>query len=390
MSVFTTLLNRFKSIKRSLSEWREFGRYTSFFRPFGSDMYKADTVRSCIRPLANHTSKANAVCTDKKIEQILRFRPNLYMNGMEFLYKIRTMYELTNTVFILIMRDDPKKSTRPVGFYPIPYRSFQAKKTPSGELFILFELTNGGELVVPWADLAVLRKDYNSSDISGDDNTPILDTLDLIDVSNQGIKNAVKSTANLRGIVTTKQAMLAPEDLKQMKDAFVKDYMNISNEGGIAALDASMEFKPIDMKPAITNWAQMREFRENCFRYFGVNDDIIMGKQKPDQMQAFYESAIEPFLIDLSLELTGKVFTDRELGHGNKIIFEANTIQFMSTQEKLALSNMVDRGALTPNEWRAALNLHPVKGGDKPIRRLDTKPVDEEKEDPDNKEEDDE
>lgn len=33
---------------------------------------------------------------------------------------------------------------------------------------------------------------------------------------------------------------------------------------------------------------------------------------------------------------------------------------------------MVDRGAMTPNEWREVLNLPPVEGGDKPLRRLDT------------------
>ncbi len=42
---------------------------------------------------------------------------------------------------------------------------------------------------------------------------------------------------------------------------------------------------------------------------------------------------------------------------------------------KLNLLQMVDRGALTPNEWRRAFNLAPVDGGDKPIRRLDTQPV---------------
>lgn len=31
---------------------------------------------------------------------------------------------------------------------------------------------------------------------------------------------------------------------------------------------------------------------------------------------------------------------------------------------------------MTPNEWRAILNLAPIEGGDKPIRRLDTQVVD--------------
>ena len=36
---------------------------------------------------------------------------------------------------------------------------------------------------------------------------------------------------------------------------------------------------------------------------------------------------------------------------------------------------MVDRGAMTPNEWRKILNLSPIDGGDIPVRRLDTAPL---------------
>lgn len=385
MNPFKSLIDRFRAIKRSLTNWREFGSFTSIFFPFGRNMYKSDIVRSCIRALADHTSKANPVCKDKKLEMMLKMRPNPFMNGKAFLYKVRTMYELTNTVFIMIVRDNPEKGNKPVAFYPVPYSTFEAMQAKSGEIYIRFTTPNGNQLIVAWADLIVLRKDYNSSDIAGDDNSPIFETLDLIATSNQGISNAIKSTANLRGIIKSTKAMLDPKDLKAMRDQFVADYMDIANEGGVAAIDATQEFKAIEMNPTITNWSQMKEFRENCFRYFGVNDDIIMSKQKPEQMQAFYESKIEPFLIELSLEMTSKLYTYIEISHGSAVQYEADTIQFMSTAEKLSLVQMVDRGALTPNEWRAALNLHPLEGGDVPVRRLDTAPVEDVK---DNKEED--
>lgn len=51
-------------------------------------------------------------------------------------------------------------------------------------------------------------------------------------------------------------------------------------------------------------------------------------------------------------------------------------LQCASMSTKLAFQSMVDRGAMTPNEWRAILNLAPIEGGDKPIRRLDTQVVD--------------
>ena len=39
--------------------------------------------------------------------------------------------------------------------------------------------------------------------------------------------------------------MLAPEDLKKLKDDFVTDYMNMTNSSGIASLDATQEFKGV-------------------------------------------------------------------------------------------------------------------------------------------------
>ena len=40
-----------------------------------------------------------------------------------------------------------------------------------------------------------------------------------------------------------------------------------------------------------------------------------------------------------------------------------------------SIITMVDRGAMTPNEWRETMNLAPIEGGDQPIRRLDTQVV---------------
>ena len=119
----------------------------------------------------------------------------------------------------------------------------------------------------------------------------------------------------------------------------------------------------------------MKELRENLYRYYGVNDDIIMSKASPEQMQVFYEMQIEPFLIALSREMTSKVYSDREIAFGNEIKFASSSIQFMSMSDKLALKDFIDRGAITPNTWNDIVGLPHVEGGDEPIRRLDTAPV---------------
>lgn len=375
MSIFSRLRN---GITRIFSRWREYGEYRSVFTSFGTDLYKSEIVRSCIRPLADFTSKANARCTDPRIEAILNVRPNQYMNGREFLAKIRTMYELKNNVFILLERDERK---RVCGFYPVPYTRFEALDA-AGMLFIKFFFKDGETLTVAWEDLAVLRKDYNESNIAGDENTAIINTLELISTTNQGIANAVRATANLRGILKSTKGMLSPEAIKKQKDDFVRDYLQLENEGGIASLDSTQDFTPISMNPVVATYSQMKEFRENVYRYFGVNDDIITCKVDSDRLEVFYEMRIEPFLVDLSTELTSKVFSDRERSFKNWIVFEANKLQFASLSKKIQMfQTVVLYGGMLVNEWREGCNMAPIEGGDKPIRRLDAAPVEEPKND---------
>lgn len=359
-----------KNIKQTYQRWKELGVYKATFTPFGQDIYQSDTVRSCIRALAEFTSKAEARCPDRLVERLLNNRPNLYMNGHDFLYKVRTALELKNTVFICITRDD---KGRAAGFYPVPCARYEAIEYMNG-LFIKFYFSGEAarELVFPWEDIAVLRKDYCSSDISGDDNIAILPMLETLNTTNQGIANAVKSTANLRGILKATKSMLAKEDIRKMKDEFVRDYMSLENEGGIASLDATQEFTPIKMEPTVTTAAQQKEFRENVYRYFGVNDKVIMGSMTPDEIEAFYELRIEPFLVALSKELTSKVYTAREQAFGNWIVYEANKLQFASLSKKIQLyKDVVLYGGMTVNEWRAGCNMAPIPGGDELIMRLD-------------------
>lgn len=370
-----SFLDIFKQRKVAVTadRWKELGSYTATFSRFGTDMYRSDLVRACIRPLAEHTSKANAKCTNATVEYVLNVSPNMYMNGKDFLAKVRTRLELQNTVFIYIVRDQKGHA---VGFYPVPYSSFEALEYENGMFLKFMFNSDQGPLVLPWDDLVVLRKDYNTSDIAGDPNGALLGMLELINTTNQGIANAVKATANLRGILKSTKAMLSADDIKKNKDRFVQDYLNLENEGGIASLDATMEFTPITMNPTITSWEQQKEFRENVYRYFGISDAIVTSDYTESQMEAFYDSRIEPFLVALSTELTRKVFTPREIAFGAHIIYESNRLQYSSNKTKLEMVQMVDRGALTPNEWRMMFNLAPVEGGDVPLRRLDTTTVD--------------
>lgn len=369
-----SILDLFKKEKpnqtKTYTTFKELGTFKSYFGSFGVNIYNSDDVRTCVRALSEHTSKANPRCTKKDIQRLLSLSPNKYMNGKDMLAKLRNILEVKNTAFLYIERDN---LNHVIGFYPVPYSSFQALEYKD-RLFVRFDFDGDSarQIVIAWEDLAVLRKDYIFSDIGGDSNAPILETLDVSKTIDTGLKNAVKSTANLRGILKSTKAMLSPDDLRKQKENFVNDYMNLENEGGIASLDSTQEFREINLKPTTATAEEADAYRERIYRYFGVNKKIITSSYTESEYDAFYESRIEPFLVALSLELTRKIFTQREISQGNEVWYESNRLQYASAKTKISMVALVDRGLMTPNEYRELFNMAPYEGGDEFVLRLDT------------------
>ena len=369
-----SILDLFKPIKKEQKQtyttFKELNDFKSYFGSFGNDIYKSDDVRACIRALSEHTSKANPRSTNKEIERLLSLKPNMYMNGKDMLAKLRNILEIKNTAFLYIERDDRNKV---IGFYPVPYETATTVEYKNG-LFVQFHFSGRAtsQLTIPWEDLAVVRNDYLNSDIYGETNLPLLNTLDVLNTLDKGAANAVKSTANLRGILKSTKAMLSPDDVKKQKDLFVKDYMNLDNEGGIASIDSTQEFIPITMKPTTASAEESAAYRDKIYKYFGVNEKILKSEYTESQYDAFYESRIEPFLVALSLEITRKVFTDREISFGAEVWFESNRLQYASAKTKISMVALVDRGLMTPNEYRELFNMAPYEGGDEFVLRLDT------------------
>jgi HK97 family phage portal protein len=379
-SVWNRLFGSISDTVRNYTMMQLMKGFTPVFTNFGNDAYASDVVRSTVHVIASNAAKlkpkhirrdsGSLRIMNDDIERLLSLKPNPHMNAYDFYYKIVTQLMLRSNAFILIQRAGP----RLVGFYPVIASSVEALEY-EGDTYLRFQFSSGKKLTVPYDDVIHLRRFFYESDLFGESNeTALLPTLELINTSNQGISNAVKSSADLRGLLKYSTA-LRPEDLKKNRDEFVKDYMDVNNNGGVAAIDSKADYVPLNSNPKMVNAGQQKYIDEKVYKYFGVNENIVMSKYKEDEWNAFYESVIEPIAIQLSLEFTSKLFTSNERAHGHEIIYESNRLQYASVTTKLNLAQMVDRGAMTPNEWREAFNYAPLPGGDKPVRRLDTAEV---------------
>ncbi len=360
------------------------------FFPWSGNAFDNDLVRAAIRPKVNAVGRLNAkhirgegsglvINPDPRIKAILR-QPNPYMSMQDFLMKMVYQRELEHNAFAYVKRDP---NFFPVEIWPIPFSNVDLKEV-DGEMFVKFWFKVGKSVTVPYRDVIHLRKDFNNNDIFGESGYKALkNIMGVIDTTDQGIVNAVKSSAIIKWLMLFKQTV-RPEDAQKEIDLFVTNYLDPKTAKGVAPADQKYDLKQIEPKNYVPNAAQTDRMVERLNSYYGVNENIKQNKYTEDEWNAFYEAEIELIVIQLSNAFTGAFFTAREIGFTNRIIFEANNLQYASMQTKLNLMQMVDRGSLTPNEWRAIMNLGPVEGGDEPIRRLDTAPVDKTGKDEDN------
>lgn len=355
------------------------------FYAWNGKIYQSDIVRAAMRPkvkaigklVAKHIRQTVLKDGTRKLEvnpdAYIRFlleEPNPYMTGQKLQEKMASQLILNNNAFALIIRDE---FGYPTEIYPIPAVSAEAIYNKQYVLYIKFLFQNGKSYTFPYADIIHLRQDFNNNDIFGDPIASALAPLmEIVTTTDQGIVKAIKNSSIIRWLLKF-TASMRPEDLKKQAADFAANFLSVENSGtGVAATDAKADAQQIKPEDYVPNAAQMDRTTQRIYSLFNTNQKIVQSDYDENIWNAYFEAEIEPQVIELSNEYTRKLFTRRERGFGNRIIFEAANLATASMQTKLNLAQMVDRGALTPNEWREVFNLAPVDGGDEPIRRLDT------------------
>ena len=364
------------------------------FYSWNGNLYKSDIVRAAIRPKAramgkivgkhiretikNDGSKETKINPDVYLRFLLE-EPNPYMTGQMLQEKLAVQLELNNNAFAYIVRDENGYA---VEIYPISPISCEAVKDDQGELFIIFSLKNGRKATFKYTDVIHLRKDFNNNELFGDSPAEALvELMDIVTVSDQGIIKAIKNSNMIKWLLKF-NGQLRPEDIKKQTKEFVDSFLNseTSETTGAAATDSKFDAQQVTPNDYVPNAAQNDRTVKRIYSFFNTNEKIVQGDYGEDEWISYYESAIEPDVAQLSGEYTRKIFSRRERGFGNRIMFESSNLSYASMATKINLyKEVVQNGGMLINEWREIMNWGPIEGGDKPIRRLDIAQVTETK-----------
>jgi len=350
---------------------------TPYFTPFSGNAYESDVFRAAVDAIARHGAKLHGSHTirtadgrqpgDDNLNYLLGTRPNPYMSAYDALYKLITHFYAYNDSFGYIQRGDAGIAA----LYPLDVTGAQFVTDPTDTMYIKFFFQNGKQYILPYSDIIHLRRHFNRNDLLGDDNSAILPAVRLAQTQSDGIVSGIKQGASLRGILKYNQ-VLAPEKMKQERDAFTADFLNISNNGGVAVTDSMLDFVPLDQKPYSINKAQMDAAKSKIYEYLGISQKIVDSTYSEQEGTAFYESVIEPLAAQMAQEFTAKIFTPIEQQAGNRILFEGDSMEYASYGTRIStLKESIPYGLFTVDEARQILNMKPI-GGEEGKKRLQT------------------
>ena len=341
--------------------------YNAKFTTISSNIYDSKVARQCIDRIATHCAKLipkhiqDSIGNNIKgeINFLLQNEPNPLMNTYDFIYKTISMLYTDSNAFVYIAKDKEGFIT---GFYPVLALDYDLLQDRANNLYLKFNFVNGKEYTLPYLELIHLRLFYNKNDIFGTSNKVLLTDIESAHTASEGIKNAIKTSNNLKGIIKY-DAVLKEKDIKASKEAFVRDFLNLENESGIAAIDGKGDFKEINLKPITLDKDQLERVNYNIFDYFGISEKIVNNSYSSEEWNAFFEGVIEPRAIQMSGAFTNKIFSYKARRDGHKIVFTTNRLQYASLSNKINLIKVAGAfGLLTKDDGREILDMAPLGG----------------------------
>ena len=345
------------------------GKTPMYFTDFGENIYASDVVQQAIYSIVTELKKLDPIHVRKiggdiigvegNIQNVLD-APNPLMTTSDFIEKIAWTLLLNYNAFVYpIWEGDTLKA-----LYPLQPSEVDFAEDAAGTLFVIFKFPNGYEGQVPYEDIIHLRYKFSVSEFMGGneygqpDIKPILDTLKLNDTLLKGLAKSLHIQTTINGIIKLRTVVNMDDKMKKVKE--FEERLQ-SNESGFLATDNIEEFTPITKSVSLLDNAVLEFIDKKIARNWGVSRAILDGDFTAEQLQAFYQKAIEHIVKSLGQAFTKGLFSKRQTnGFNNEIRFLTKELYFMTTTQKIELvKELAPSGTIYENEKRMMFGMRP-------------------------------
>ena len=339
--------------------------YEPVYTSWSGSLYESELVRSAIDARARHISKLRVEiqgAAKPKLQIRMKRSPNDFQTWSQFMYRLSTILDMQNTAFIVPVFGEFGEI---IGVYPVLPTRCEVISV-EGEPWIRYRFNNGQTAAIELYLIGIMTKFQYKSDFFGESNAALLDTMSLIKLQRDGIKDATKNS-NTYKFWAQVSNFTKTEDLAKERKRFTSQNLtaDADSEGLLLFPNTYTNITKLDSKSFVVDEGQMKLIQTNVYNYYGVNERILQNLANGDEWAAFYEGCVEVFAIQFSEVMTRMLFTPREQSQGSLLMATANRLQYMSNADKLNVAaQLTDRGILSINEAREIFNLMPVDGGD--------------------------
>ncbi len=364
MSAFDKLFGKIKVKKQLGNFFSMLDGYTPIFSSHDGGLYEMELTRACVHTFALHCSKLQPTINGAdpyKLKPVLEWKPNIFHTCPQFLYKVATIYKAQNTCFIIPVLDE---WDRIIGYYPAAPDQTELREM-NGEPFLVYTFGSGESAAVELARVGIVSQYLYNSDITGESNSALEPTMQLLSTQNQGIAEGIKNSASFRFMATITN-FTKGKDLANERRNWVNENLGPDASGLALFPNTYTNVQQIQSAAKIVDAEQMQVIENRVYTYFGTNEKILLNQASGDDWSAYYEGQIEPFALQLSQAMTVMTYNAHLRARHNAIVWTANRLQYMTNADKLQVSSqMFDRGILSTNDIMDIWQLPHVPDGDK-------------------------
>lgn len=378
----------FKGNESQYKSWLVDG--TPMFKSFGKDIYLSDFVNNAIDRVASEVSKIEIKSIvengdfinvqNDDITRLFRVKPNPLQTTSDFLSNVEWLRRKYSNVFIypqyqIVELPNGRRFKKYIALYPLKPTSIAIGENNGNAWEIKFDFEDGSSFTLPYIDLIHLkwRRGGNTIKGGGDDqglsnDYDMIRTIDALDKTIQGLPKSIEASLQIKGVYAAK-TLADQNKMDKMRDDF-ESHITTSKSGMIAT-DLAGEFTPVRISPPEINDTALRFLKAVIQEKYGVSAAILSGDYTGAQHSAFYQTAIEDFIIQFEQAMTACLFSDRELDVGHRIKAYYSKVNYMDNASKMNLANLAkETGVMTLNQINEMFGIEPFIDGNRRIQSL--------------------
>ena len=314
------------------------------------------------------------------ITRLFKYKPNPLQTTTDFLSNVEWLRRKNCNAFIypqheLITLPDGRQFKRYLAFYPLKPTAVYIGINNGQVWEIKMDFEDGNSYTLPYSDFIHLkwRRGANTIVGGGDDNGQVNDhsiikTIDALDKTIQGLPKSIEASLQIKGVYHAK-TLADAQKLSKIRDDF-EDHI-VTSSSGMIATDLGGEFTPVSINAPQISEEALKFLKSVIQERYGISAAILSGDYNGTQHSAFYQTAIEDFIIQFEQAMTAGTFTQREQDVGHKIKCYYSKVKYMSTEDKLKLADIAkETGIMTLNQTNAMFGIEPFEGGNRRLQSL--------------------